>query len=132
MPTYEYLCESCGEAFEVLMLMSKHSEVGKDMECPKCGTKPARQLISGGAGFILKGDGWTGKDLKINQQMTEKNRRLDARQTERKREGPSVTLIPNVGGERTESWSDAAKLAQSQGKDPSGYESHARSEKKVG
>jgi hypothetical protein len=39
------------------------------------------------------------------------------------------SLAPNVDGERTDSWSDATKLAKSKGKDTSGYEKYARKER---
>jgi hypothetical protein len=60
--------------------------------------------------------------------MEKKNQRLDAKQNERKRDAPMVTLAPNVGGERVESWSEASKLAASKGKDTSGYDALARKE----
>ena len=61
--------------------------------------------------------------------MATKNRRLDAKTEEMKRDAPGVSLVPNVGGERTDSWAEAGRLAASQGKDPSGYEAKAKTEK---
>ena len=46
-----------------------------------------------------------------------------------KRDGPGITLAPNVSGERVESWADAQKLAASKGKDTSSYESLVRKER---
>jgi hypothetical protein len=60
--------------------------------------------------------------------MAEKNRRLDQKQAERKREAPGVRLAPNVEGERVGSWSEAKKLAESKGKDGSTYEPMIRKE----
>ena len=127
MPTYAYKCEKCGEEFEKLLPISQYKE---PQSCTNCGHSPAKRMIVGGTGFILRGDGWAGKNLKIKRQMRDKNRRLDAKQNEMKRDAPSVTLAPNVGGERVDSWSEAAKLAKSKGKDPSGYQKLARKEKK--
>lgn len=53
MPTYEYLCSSCQNAWEE---MQKISEPALEV-CPKCHQKTARRQISGG-NFILKGGGW--------------------------------------------------------------------------
>jgi len=53
MPTYEYACDRCGEKFELFLPISAKAE----RPCPKCG-KPARRLISGGAGLIFKGSGF--------------------------------------------------------------------------
>ena len=53
MPTYEYLCTSCNNAWEEIQ---KISEAALEV-CPKCGKSTARRQISGG-NFILKGGGW--------------------------------------------------------------------------
>jgi putative FmdB family regulatory protein len=54
MPTYEYKCDACGNAFEKFQTMS--SEPVK--KCPKCGKNKVRRLISAGAGLIFKGSGF--------------------------------------------------------------------------
>jgi len=53
MPTYEYICPNCNNAWEE---MQKISEPAQDT-CPKCHQKTAKRQISGG-NFILKGGGW--------------------------------------------------------------------------
>lgn len=53
MPTYEYICTSCGNGWEE---MQKISEAAIEV-CPKCGQSTAKRQISGG-NFILKGGGW--------------------------------------------------------------------------
>ena len=126
MPTYEYRCESCSHEFERLLRMSQSDE---PQTCPECGVTPAKRRISLGTGFILSGDGWAGKNIRVAGQMAEKNRRLDAKQNEMKRDAPSVSLAPNVDGERVGSWAEAQKLAASKGKDASTYESVVRKEK---
>jgi len=52
MPTYEYQCEVCGARFD------RHQAITEQalQECPECRGKVHR-IISGGAGFILKGFG---------------------------------------------------------------------------
>lgn len=127
MPTYEYHCESCEADFTKTLPMSRHSE---PQECPECGASPAKKLITG-CGFILKGDDWAGKNNRVAGQMRRKNERLDVKQEERKRSA-GIRLAPNVGGERVDSWSDAAKLARDRGKDASGYEKLAATEKTTG
>lgn len=52
MMTYEYECQKCGHKFELMQKMSdKPAE-----KCPKCEGR-IKRLISGGAGFLLKGKG---------------------------------------------------------------------------
>ncbi len=53
MPTYDYECSGCGQAFEVFQRMSDEPL----SNCPDCGA-PAQRRISGGAGFIFKGEGF--------------------------------------------------------------------------
>lgn len=127
MPTYEYRCPKCEKPFEVFLPMSRYDE---SQNCPECGEGPAVRLVSGGAGFILKGDDWASKNNRVKGQMASNRQRAGVRQKEMVRDAPSVTLVPNVAGERTESWSDASKLAASKGKDTAGYDSRAAKEKK--
>ena len=52
MPTYDYQCQK-GHRFEVFQKMSDDPVA----ECPECG-EAAKRMISGGAGFLFKGDGF--------------------------------------------------------------------------
>lgn len=52
MPTYEYRCPR-GHEFELFQRIS--DEPGAN--CPECG-EPAERMISGGAGFLFKGEGF--------------------------------------------------------------------------
>ena len=52
MPTYEYRCPS-GHTFELFQRMSDEPRA----QCPECGQESER-LLSGGAGFLFKGDGF--------------------------------------------------------------------------
>lgn len=125
MPTYLYHCSPCDEEFDKILSISKYDE---PQNCPNCGEGPARKMVTR-PNFILKGDDWAGKNIRINNQMRKKNERLSSRQADRKKER-GISLVPNVEGERTESWSDAAKLAKSKGKSATGYSERAKTEKK--
>jgi putative FmdB family regulatory protein len=50
MPTYEYKCDKCGLQFERRQPITD----GPLTECPEC-HGGVRRLVSGGAGFIIKG-----------------------------------------------------------------------------
>lgn len=52
MPTYHYRCPD-GHDFDLFQRMS--DDPGAD--CPECG-KPAERQLSGGAGFLFKGEGF--------------------------------------------------------------------------
>jgi putative FmdB family regulatory protein len=62
MPTYEYECSKCKYIFEEFQNITdkplKH--------CPRCKGN-LRRIISGGAGFILKGSGFYATDYKKPQ-----------------------------------------------------------------
>ncbi len=53
MPTYDYICDSCGHRFEHFQAMGD-SLLEK---CPLCNGR-VKRLISGGAGLIFKGSGF--------------------------------------------------------------------------
>ena len=54
MPTYEYVCEACGHAFEEFQ-----SITAKPLrKCPQCGKSALKRLIGTGAGIIFKGSGF--------------------------------------------------------------------------
>ena len=61
MPTYDYEC-SKGHRFEVFQKMSDEPVAS----CPKCG-EAAQRLISGGAGFLFKGDGFYITDYRSDE-----------------------------------------------------------------
>jgi len=52
MPTYHYRCPE-GHDFDLFQRMSDEPVA----ECPECG-KPAERQLSGGAGFLFKGEGF--------------------------------------------------------------------------
>jgi putative FmdB family regulatory protein len=54
MPTYEYLCDACGNRFEKFQSMTS----APIRQCPKCKKNKVRRLISAGAGLIFKGSGF--------------------------------------------------------------------------
>ncbi|MBD3261428.1 MAG: hypothetical protein GF334_07065 [Candidatus Altiarchaeales archaeon] len=127
MPVYEFKCENCESIFEVTCLIKERNE---PRACPECSSENTERVISL-CSFVLKGDGWPGKNLKVRSQMQAKNRRLDSKKRDMKGDGMIPQLAPNVGGERTDSWDEAKKLAASKGKDTSSYEPYVQKEKKT-
>ena len=61
MPTYEYECSE-GHRFEVLQKMSDEAVSA----CIECGA-PAQRKISGGAGFLFKGEGFYITDARSDE-----------------------------------------------------------------
>jgi len=60
MPTYQYECDACKHAFEILQTMLDK----KLKKCPQCGEKTLYRLIGAGSGFIFKGSGFYETDYK--------------------------------------------------------------------
>jgi len=77
MPTYDYRCDACGQAFEAFQRMSEDPLV----ECPSCGEPKLRRLIGAGAGIIFKGSGFYETDYKRSRKEPKK----DDKKTETKK-----------------------------------------------
>jgi putative FmdB family regulatory protein len=60
MPTYDYLCGNCNHEVELFQKITDPPAT----KCPNCGKKKLKRQISGGAGIIFKGSGWTPKESK--------------------------------------------------------------------
>lgn len=59
MPFYEYVCDACGRATEILQRLSDSPAT----ECPSCHAHALVKQVSA-AGFRLKGGGWYETDFK--------------------------------------------------------------------
>jgi putative FmdB family regulatory protein len=44
MPTYDYYCEKCKQAFSLFLSMSEHAK--RKARCPKCKSKKVKQQIA--------------------------------------------------------------------------------------
>ncbi len=128
MPTYVYKCPQCELEFEVTKKMSESStpegclDCGSDVICNKIPAMPQ---------VMFKGDDWGDKNNRIKKQMEARRSKATVKQDEMKRDAPGVTLVPNVDGERVDSWSDAQKLAKSKGKNTESYNDLVKKESKV-
>ncbi len=60
MPTYQYMCESCGHEFEQFQSITAKSL----RKCPGCGKNKLKRLIGAGAGVIFKGSGFYETDYR--------------------------------------------------------------------
>ncbi len=60
MPTYEYVCDGCGHAYERFQSIL----ASPDRTCPKCGKRKVRRKIGIGAGVLFKGTGFYETDYR--------------------------------------------------------------------
>jgi putative FmdB family regulatory protein len=61
MPTYEYVCEKCGQSFEKAQSISAKplTTCPKELcRLPRWGKGKVKRMISGGAGLLFKGSGF--------------------------------------------------------------------------
>ena len=69
MPTYQYECDACEHAFEILQSMLDK----RLKKCPKCGQNKLCRLIGAGSGIIFKGSGFYETDYKRKETSRDKS-----------------------------------------------------------
>ncbi len=67
MPTYDYVCQSCEEQFEIVQSMTADPL----LDCPACKSPSMRRLIGAGAGIIFKGSGFYETDYRRSSKKGE-------------------------------------------------------------
>jgi putative FmdB family regulatory protein len=60
MPTYDYVCDSCGHSFELFQSITAEPET----KCPECRKKKLRRLFGTGAAVVFKGSGFYQTDYR--------------------------------------------------------------------
>lgn len=121
MPVFEYVCRNCGVSQDEWL--DAHSSAS--VSC-LCGQEMVRAVSDLRVNF--KGWDWPTKNENENVFRTKENSIMQRRVKER----PVDRVLPNVNGERVDSWSEAQKLAQDKGLVSSSYEPLVREEKRNG
>ena len=83
MPTYDYICNECGERFENFQTMSS-SPLAKRPNCEEKNCNVTR-VISGGSGLIFKGSGFYLTDYKDDRSKADKK----VKETKKKNDKPA-------------------------------------------
>ena len=60
MPTYDYICDSCGHEFEAYEPITSNPRT----ECPECKLPKLRRKIGPGAAILFKGSGFYQTDYR--------------------------------------------------------------------
>ena len=113
MPTYEYVCKSCGNEHELFQSMKDAPK----RKCPKCGKNTLERKIGLGAAVIFKGSGFYQTDYRSEAYKKSAEAEKPAAKSDSKSDGKS------------ESKSDATP-AKSETKTESNSESKTKSESK--
>ena len=75
MPTYEYICKTCGEKFDYFQSMTSPT-LKSHPDC-KNENSSVKRIVSGGSGLIFKGSGFYLTDYK--NKKPESNSKDDAK-----------------------------------------------------
>lgn len=105
MPTYEYLCKSCGHRFEIWQRMSDEPL----MVCPACGADIRRVVFP--AGIVFKGSGFYKTDHANGSAHAE------AGHAAKSEEGTSSETKKTEGGESKSSQSGESGTSSKSGAD---------------
>jgi putative FmdB family regulatory protein len=111
MPTYVYRCRDCGRQFEHFEKMTTRVKTRK---CPACGGRAERQ-ISGGAGFLFKGEGFY-----ITDYRSAEYRSKHKAETEKAAPDKSAGETPAADKPGPESVADKTAARADAGKKPRG------------
>ena len=90
MPTYEYICNECGERFENFQTMSSRS-LTKRPDCEKNNCNVTR-VISGGSGLIFKGSGFYLTDYKDRPKADNKDKETKKKDDKTAKKEKTATL----------------------------------------
>ena len=92
MPTYDYLCDSCGHEFELFQSI-KDDAVRK---CPECKKLKLRRLFGTGAALVFKGSGFYQTDYRSDSYK--KAAKADSASSESKSKSDSGSKASSDGG----------------------------------
>ncbi len=110
MPTYEYRCPN-GHEFEKFQRMSDPPLT----ECPECG-EAAERVLSGGAGFLFKGEGFYITDYRSESYKKEAAKdKGDTREAKPSKTGSDSSSGADAGSKGAESKGSGSKSTESKG-----------------
>ena len=101
MPTYEYICESCGHKFEQFQSIKARPL----RKCQNCGKQSLQRLIGAGAGIIFKGSGFYETDYRsesYKKAAESEKKSTDKTTTEKKTEKTDTKSIETKTATKTE------------------------------
>jgi len=86
MPTYDYVCETCGHRFEFFQSMNDE----KLKDCPKAECDGAvKRLLGTGAGIIFKGGGFYETDYRSESYKSGAKKESEASKPKKSKSGDS-------------------------------------------
>ena len=122
MPFYNYKCPSCSTTKEVLCGIKDDPEI----KCVACSVTMDKVFTADSVMGHVRGS-TPGKAYKESKIRRKRHAEMGVKQIER--HGGKTRLVPNVNGEETGTWREAALLAKDAGKDTTGFKAQAVTEK---
>lgn len=119
MAIYDYKCENCEFEKEIVHGMSETPQIS----CDLCGGT-MHKMIPKSFNFVLKGDGWAGKNIKEKEYRTRRYKEMGKKMAQ---SHDILPISPNYKGEVCKSWDEAKKLAVADGADSLRYEKQVES-----
>lgn len=89
---YQYFCEKCEKILEV------DFPFGKSKSTIKCDCGEISSKYYGEIGIVFRGDGWSSKDMKIDKQMEERNKKAK-RKTRDNHHSPKIVAYDYGNGD---------------------------------
>ncbi len=112
MPTYEYVCKSCGHEHELFQSMKDAPK----RKCPKCGKNTLERKIGVGAAIIFKGSGFYQTDYRSEAYKKSAEAEKPAAKTDSKSDTKSESKSDSTSAKsetKTESKSESKPKSES-------------------
>jgi len=98
MPTYDYVCDACGHAFEKFQSFKENAMT----TCPECGKEELRRLFGTGAAVLFKGTGFYQTDYRSDgykaAEKADKPSESKPAESKPAESKPATTPKPSTGG----------------------------------
>lgn len=106
MPTYDYVCSSCGHRWELFQSI----KASPKRKCPDCGAMKAKRVIGPGAGIIFKGSGFYQTDYRSDayKKAAEADRKAQEKASSNGEETSSGGGEKSSAGDEKKSSSDSS------------------------
>jgi len=107
MPTYDYVCDACGNEFEAYESIVSQPQT----DCPKCKAPKLRRKIGPGAAILFKGSGFYKTDYRSDSYKSA----AKAEKSSSDSSGSSKSDAPKTDSSKSSSTSSSTSSSSSNG-----------------
>ncbi len=116
MPTYDYLCDACGNKFELYQSITAPVK----RKCTECGRSKLRRLIGTGAAIMFKGSGFYQTDYRSDSYKKQAAADKPPESSESKSDSKSETKSESKTEAKSETKSESKAASSPKEKKSSG------------